>query len=233
MTNQKQIISKSLFDSAKLLFNNVKDKLHPKTKNKYNDLINHNSTSSNRNLNSLKKLNSELSFFNDIKQSKNLSNKDLVEKKREKAIEKLPEVKYTEFFITGGINKAITYENINKKLKKRKNESVRVRVDKTEVIKATSKAHAEKLFNDKMIKMNQDMLIESDKITNQEIIDIFIDDITPIDKYCGINTEDMFMRDVKNHKGYSFIPANDKLCINENMCVPDQFVAKYGPLIKN
>jgi len=115
MTNQKQIYSKSLFDSAKLLFNNVKDKLHPKTKNKYNDLINYNSTSSNRNLNSLKKLNSELSFFNDIKQSKNLSNKDLVEKKREKAIEKLPEVKYTEFFITGGINKAITYENINKK----------------------------------------------------------------------------------------------------------------------
>ena len=54
MTNQKQIYSKSLFDSAKLLFNNVKDKLHPKTKNEYNDLINYNSTSSNRNLNSLK-----------------------------------------------------------------------------------------------------------------------------------------------------------------------------------
>ena len=223
-----KINSKILFDDAKTLFNNIKDRLHPKTKNKYNDLIIFNSTSSNRNLNSLKKLNRELLIFNDIKQTKKLTIKNLVEKKRETTTENLPTAEY---FVTGGINKVLTYLNLNKKNIKRRN-VVNARVDKTEVIKATSKSHAEKLFKAEMVKMHQAMIIDSDKVINQKLIDIFIDDITPINSYNAIKTEDIFMRDVKHHKSYSFIPADDKLCKNENMCVPDQFIATYGPLIK-
>ena len=191
-------------------------------------MIIYNSTASNRNLNSLKKLNRELSLFKDINQTKKLTNKNLVEKKKESVIDKLPIIEY---FVTGGINKVLTYLNLNKKKIKRAN-IVHAKVDKTEIIKATSKSHAEKLFKAEMVLMHQAMIIDSDKVINQNLVNIFIDDITPIDSYSGFNTEDMFMRDVKNHKSYSFIPADDKLCKNENMCVPDQFIATYGPLIK-
>jgi len=113
MNKLNKINSKILFDDVKTLFNNIKDRLHPKTKNKYNDLIIYNSTASNRNLNSLKKLNRELSLFNDIKQTKKLTNKNLVEEKKESAIDKLP---ISEYFVTGGINKVLTYLNLNKKI---------------------------------------------------------------------------------------------------------------------
>ena len=112
MNKLNKINSKILFDDVKTLFNNIKDRLHPKTKNKYNDLIIYNSTASNRNLNSLKKLNRELSLFKDINQTKKLTNKNLVEKKKESAIDKLPIIEY---FVTGGINKVLTYLNLNKK----------------------------------------------------------------------------------------------------------------------
>ena len=113
MNKINKLNSKKLFDDAKTLFNNIKDRLHPKTKNKYNDLIIYNSTASNRNLNSLKKLNRELSLFKDINQTKKLTNKNLVEKKKESAIDKLPIIEY---FVTGGINKVLTYLNLNKKI---------------------------------------------------------------------------------------------------------------------
>jgi len=112
MNKINKLNSKKLFDDAKTLFNNIKDRLHPKTKNKYNDLIIYNSTASNRNLNSLKKLNRELSLFKDINQTKKLTNKNLVEKKKESAIDKLPIIEY---FVTEGINKVLTYLNLNKK----------------------------------------------------------------------------------------------------------------------
>ena len=51
----RKIIAEDLYDNAKLLYTKTKDKLHPKTRNKYSDLLIFFSAKENRNINSLKK----------------------------------------------------------------------------------------------------------------------------------------------------------------------------------
>ena len=82
--SRKQTL-KTLFITAETLFKSVKDKLHAKTRNKYANLIIYNSTPSNININSLKKLIRELQAFNDIKDDVILTAKNLTVKKKEDA----------------------------------------------------------------------------------------------------------------------------------------------------
>ena len=78
----RKIIAEELYDNAKLLYTKTKDKLHPKTRNKYSDLLNFFSSKENRNINSLKKLIRDLSLFEEVKESKNVTTKQLIEKKK-------------------------------------------------------------------------------------------------------------------------------------------------------
>ena len=79
----RKIIAQELFDNSKVLFNKIKEKLHAKTRNKYSDLIIYFSTKANRNINSLKKLVRDLSLIDEVKESKNVTAKQLTEKKKE------------------------------------------------------------------------------------------------------------------------------------------------------
>ena len=79
----RKIIAEELYDNAKLLYTKTKDKLHAKTRNKYSDLLIFFSSKENRNINSLKKLIRDLSLIDEVKESKNVTAKQLTEKKKE------------------------------------------------------------------------------------------------------------------------------------------------------
>ena len=79
----RKVIAEQLFDNLKILYNKINDKLHAKTRNKYSDLIIYFSSKENRNINSLKKLIRDLSLIDEVKESKNVTGKQLIEKKKE------------------------------------------------------------------------------------------------------------------------------------------------------
>jgi len=103
----RKIIAEELYDNAKLLYTKTKDKLHPKTRNKYSDLLIFFSSKENRNINSLKKLIRDLTLFEEVKESKNVTAKQLIEKKKETKTIKEQVVKF------------LTSQTRNRRLKER------------------------------------------------------------------------------------------------------------------